>query len=110
MEEMIYTANIDWRELREFPGTAEVKILRDVSDGGARTMLVRLPPGGQIVPHSHLGVVQHYVIEGEYATRGQSCPAGTHRRLAKQAEVDPISTQDGVTILMIYDPVKPEGI
>lgn len=68
-------------------------------------MLVRLPPGGHIVPHSHLGVVQHYVVEGTYETRNQTCPACIYRRLAKQVEVDPISTPDGVIILMIYDPV-----
>jgi anti-sigma factor ChrR (cupin superfamily) len=106
MEEMMYTPNVDWQELQEFPGTAEVKTLRDVPDGGARTMLVRLPPGGQIVPHSHLGVVQHYVVEGEYETQGQTCPTGAYRLIPEEAEVAPILTQRGVTILMIYDPVE----
>jgi hypothetical protein len=37
MEELMHPENIAWRELQEFPGTAEVKILRDEPEGGART-------------------------------------------------------------------------
>jgi hypothetical protein len=69
-------------------------------------MLVRLPHGGHIVPHSHLGVVQHYVVEGEYETQGQTYPTGTYRLIPEEAEVAPISTLRGVTILMMYDPVE----
>jgi quercetin dioxygenase-like cupin family protein len=106
MEDVIYTQNIDWQPLRAFPGTAEVKMLRKPVHGGARTMLVRLQPGGQIRPHTHMGGVQHYVLEGSYQTRGESYPAGTYRFLAKGAEVHPISTTDGVTMLMIFDPIE----
>jgi len=96
MEDMIYTQNIAWRKLREFPGTAEVKMLHDSAEGGARTMLVRLPPGGQIVPHAHLGVVQHYVLEGTYQTRGQTCPAGSLTAAACQCSLSPMAaSQNG---------------
>jgi hypothetical protein len=101
---ILHTPDLSWQALRSFPGTAEVKMLRDEPSGGARTMLVRLPPGGQIVPHSHLGAVQHYVLEGDCDTEGRSLGAGTYRFLPKDANVAPIATKGGVTILMIYDP------
>lgn len=89
----------------EFPGRGEVKVLREEPHGGAKTMLVRLPPGGRIEPHTHLGVVQHYVVEGEYHTNGRTFETGSYRLLPKNANVAPITTHNGVTILIIYDPV-----
>jgi quercetin dioxygenase-like cupin family protein len=93
-----------WRELKEFPGRGEVKLLREEPQCGAKTMLVRLPPGGRIEPHTHLGVVQHYVVEGEYHTNGRTFETGSYRLLPKNADVAPITTHNGVTILIIYDP------
>jgi hypothetical protein len=47
----------------------------------------RLEAGDRVRPHSHIGAVQHYVLEGEYG------------------DVPEISTTVGATVLMIYDPV-----
>ena len=102
----IYTPEMTWDELSFFPGDAEVKILRSEPEAGARTLLVRLASGGEICPHSHLGVVQHYVLEGEYETLGETFGAGTYRLLPKHADVGTISTQRGAVILMIYDPIE----
>ena len=105
VELTLYTPEMTWEELTFFPGNAEVKILRTEAEGGARTLLVRLPPGGEISPHSHIGPVQHYVVEGEYETEGELFAAGTYRLLPKHADVETISTEKGAVILMIYDPV-----
>jgi hypothetical protein len=101
----VHTRDVSWQKLRAFPGTAQVKMLRDDPSGGARTMLVRVPPAGQIVPHNHMAPVQHYVLEGEYETGGETCSAGTYRFLRADANVGPIATKGGVTILMVYDPI-----
>jgi hypothetical protein len=106
IELTIYSPEMTWEPVSFFPGDAEVKILRAESEHGARTMLVRLPPGGEISPHGHLGVVQHYVLEGEYETGGEVFGAGTYRLLPKHANVGAISTKQGAVILMIYDPVR----
>jgi quercetin dioxygenase-like cupin family protein len=105
MADIIFTPDMAWDSLSFFPGNAEVKILRTEAEGGGRTLLVRLPPNGEISPHSHLGVVQHYVLEGEYETEGETFGAGTYRLLPKHAKVGTISTAEGAVILMIYDPV-----
>jgi ChrR Cupin-like domain len=100
-----YTPEMPWEELSLFPGDAEVKVLRSELEHGARTLLVRIPPGGEISPHGHLGVVQHYVLEGEYETLGETFGAGTYRLLPKHENLATISTERGAVILMMYDPV-----
>ena len=42
VELTLYTPEMTWETLSFFPGSAEVKILR-TEQGGARTLLVRLP-------------------------------------------------------------------
>jgi len=94
----VYTPEMPWEVLSFIPGDAEVKILRAEPEGGARTMLVRLSPGGEISPHDHLGVVQHYVLEGEYETEGEMFGAGTYRLLPKHARVGTMSAGKGAVI------------
>ena len=43
----------------------------------------------QILRTEHGGVVQHYVLEGEYETTGEMFGAGTYRLLPKHADVGP---------------------
>jgi hypothetical protein len=105
VELTIYTPEVTWEALSLFSADAEVKFLRAECERGARTLLVRLPPGGEIAPHGHLGVVQHYILEGEYQSGGETFGAGTYRLLPKHADVGTISTKSGAVILMIYDPV-----
>jgi len=52
-----------------------------------------------------MGVVQHYIVEGEYHTDNRTFEQGAYRLLPKQADVAPITTATGATILIIYDPV-----
>lgn len=106
MKEVVHhTAYMGWSELRDFPGPADVKVLRDDPESGARTMLVRIPPGGEVSPHGHRGVVQHYVLEGQYESDGHRFGPGSYRMMPEHCDLPPMSTKHGVTILMIYDPV-----
>ena len=106
MEEVILdTKTLGWEKLRTFPGEGQAKILRSEPEGGAKSMIVKLPTGGKVLPHTHLGKVQHYILEGEYESEGKTFSAGTYRLLPENKDMPPISTKNGVTILMIYDPV-----
>ncbi len=102
----IHTGGLAWEELTGFPGEGQVKLLRDEGGSNARTMLIRIHAGGEITPHAHVAPVQHYVLDGEYESKGNSYSAGTYRLLPGHANVAPISTQNGATILFIYDPVS----
>jgi quercetin dioxygenase-like cupin family protein len=100
-----YPGEMLWQDLRDFPGKGEMTVLRDEGKSGAKSIIVRLPAGGQIVPHSHVGAVQHYVLEGECETQSKIMGKGAYRFLPKHADVSTIFTKEGVTILMIYDAV-----
>ncbi|GJL59793.1 MAG: hypothetical protein NPIRA03_26500 [Nitrospirales bacterium] len=101
-----HTPKMKWEKLQEFPGPADVKIVREDPSLGAKTMLVQIPAGGRITPHSHRGIVQHFVLEGQYETEGEFCEPGSYRMMPAHGDVSPITTKEGVTILMIYDPVS----
>jgi len=49
--------------------------------------------------------VQHFVVEGEYHTKGKSFETGSYRLLPKDADVEPITTDNGVSILIMYDTI-----
>jgi hypothetical protein len=107
MNEVVrYPGEMLWETLREFPGKGEVTVLREDGKGGAKTIIVRLPAGGQIIPHSHVAPVQHYVLEGECETQGNTLGPGAYRFLPEHADVSTIFTKEGVTILMIYDAAR----
>lgn len=99
------TPGMKWELAPEFPGDVKVKTLRKVDERGARTILVRLDPGTRIVPHSHLGVVQHFLLAGGYLSGGKEYRTGAYRFFTRYDEVPEIRTRKGATILMIYDPV-----
>jgi hypothetical protein len=101
-----YIPEMPWEELTEFPGEGEIKRLRDEGPGMGMTIVVRLHADSQITPHSHTATVQHYILEGEYESEGAIYGAGTYRLLPGGEAVADISTQNGTTILMIYDPLR----
>ena len=100
------TTEVAWEPLTAFPGEGRVKVLRDEGGAKARTLLIRIEAGGEIIAHAHEAAVQHYILEGQYESEGQTYHAGTYRLLPGHENVAPISTQTGTTILMIYDPVR----
>lgn len=108
-ERALKTPDMEWRDLPQFPGNVKAKVLREEPDGGAKTMIVRLAVGSQIVRHSHTGAVQHYVLEREYESEGRVYRAGAYRFLPAHADLAPITTTGGVVILMVYDPICPSA-
>jgi quercetin dioxygenase-like cupin family protein len=100
----IYVPELNWEATTDFPGEAEAKTLRDEAARKAKTTLVRLHPGGRATPHTHVATVQHYILEGEYESEGKIYGAGTYRLLPAHADVGEITTQNGASVLMIYDP------
>ena len=99
----VYLPEMEWRELTAFPGKGQIKMLRDEGPNRAKSMLIRLHAGGVITPHAHITTVQHYILEGEYESEGQIYGAGSYRLLLGHANVASISTENGCTLLMIYD-------
>ena len=89
----------------ELPTELEVTTLRDEPSGGPRTLLVHIPPGGRIEPHAHVAPVQHLVLAGSYEIDGDILDAGTYRLYPDHTSLPEITSKDGASILMIFDPV-----
>ncbi len=102
----VKTNKVGWEELTGFPGKGQVKVLREEGGSKAKTLLIRIPAGGEIVPHAHMAAVQHYVLNGQYESEGLNYGPGSYRLLPAHAEIGPITTQSGATVLMVYDPVS----
>lgn len=94
-----------WRELSEFPGTGYVKVLRDKPESGARTLLLRVPPGEQVAPGPHPRDLQYFVVEGDCQSGGVTYRRGSHGLVPANVDPGPVTTDNGVTFLMIFDPV-----
>lgn len=101
----VYTPDMEWQDLNDFPGNAKAKLLREEGKAGAKTMLVRLAVGSEVAEHAHTAAIQHFVVEGEYESGGKTYRAGTYRFIPAHETSAPITTRGGCTILMIYDPV-----
>jgi hypothetical protein len=98
--QILDTSTLNWNGSTQLAGDVEEKILR--SD---RSLLVRIPPGGEMLPHSHRAAIQHFVLEGAYETEGQTVSAGMYRMIPGGSDVAPIQSKDGVVFLMILDPI-----
>lgn len=103
--EVVATEAIPWEPWEGFPEEVGVKTLRDDEHCGARTLLARIPPGGEIPAHSHRGVVQHFVVEGKCEFDGRQFSAGTFLLLPAHSDIPPVHSAGGAIVLMIYDPL-----
>jgi quercetin dioxygenase-like cupin family protein len=68
--------SMEWQET-PFDGVS-AKILLQDSDGGVRTMLVRMEPGATIPDHEHTGLEQSYILEGSLEDHDGVCGPGQY--------------------------------
>ena len=95
---------LHWENADEyFKGTLR-KVLRD--DNGRRTVLLKLPAGFSMTPHSHIATEQHFILEGEYSSNGKLFPAGSYQIFSPGDEHGPFQSENGALILVIWDPLK----
>lgn len=96
--------NLNWENYDDyFKGTLK-KVLRD--EDGVRTFLLKLPAGFHMAPHSHLSAEQHFVLEGEYESRGEMYKKGTYQLFAKEEEHGSFISKKGALVLVVWDSVN----
>ena len=106
MEEVIRTINeMEWQQASNYPAGAEMKVLREGDGSHGRTILLRLPSGWQMSAHSHTAVEQHYVLEGQYESHGETLGVGSYQLIPNGVDHGPFSTESGAVILVVWDPV-----
>lgn len=101
---ILYTPDLEGRPGPASAANAAVVILREDTPIGARTMLVRLHAGGEIVPHAHGAPVQHFVLGGHCESDGRTLSAGTYVLYPAHSSIGRISSREGAELLIVLDP------
>ena len=93
----------NWEKADEyFEGTLR-KVLRD--ENGHRTVLLKLPAGFSMKPHSHLTAEQHFVLKGEYTSDGKLFPEGSYQLFDAGDVHGPFESKNGALVLIVWDPL-----
>ncbi len=96
------TNDLAWRPAEGYSAGAEEKVLCVGSGMEPRTILLKIPPGWSMENHSHIYTELHYVLEGEYESKGEIYPAGTFRVIPKEMEHGPFTTRTGAIVLITW--------
>jgi len=92
-----------WEDAEGYMSGTKRKVLRD--ENGARTVLLKLPAGFYMAPHSHVVCEQHFVLEGEYSSDGKRISKGSYQIFSPHDEHGPFESKDGAIILVVWDPI-----
>jgi len=95
---------LHWEKANEYFEGTQRKILRNSDEG--RTVLLKLPAGFSMAPHSHVTTEQHFVIKGEYQSNGVSISAGSYQIFFPGDEHGPFESKNGALVLIVWDSVK----
>lgn len=93
-----------WENANEYADGTKRKVMRD--ENGAKTILLKLPKGFKMAPHSHITVEQHFILEGEYISQNKTFSAGTYQIFYPHEHHGPFESPKGALILVIWDPLK----
>ena len=93
-----------WEKAEGYGKGAERKVLRD--EDGCKTVLLKLPKHFHMEAHSHLNAEQHFVIDGTYTINNIPFSKGSYQRIPANEEHGSFDSEDGVLLLVMWDPVK----
>jgi anti-sigma factor ChrR (cupin superfamily) len=101
MEKMINLFDVsDWQEAREYSAGTRKKLLHD--ENGVKTILLNLPEGFHMAPHSHIFTEQHIIMKGEYISEGKVYHEGTYRSFKAHESHGPFESRKGAMVLVIW--------
>ena len=95
---------LNWEIATGYSEGTKRKVLRD--ENGARTVLLKLPKGFTMSPHSHVVSEQDFVLEGEYISKGKKFSKGSYQIFSPHDEHGPFESKEGALILVVWDPIK----
>lgn len=95
---------LNWENATGYSDGTKRKVLRDGDRG--QTILLKLPQGFYMAPHSHITTEQHFVLEGEYHSGEESYPVGSYQIFSSGVEHGPFESKKGALILVVWDPLQ----
>lgn len=106
MDEILLDTNrMEWEPSDVYPSGTMVKVLRD--EGEVRSLLLKIPPGFHLDPHSHTTSEQHFILEGGYETGGWKFGPGTYHYMPARRLHGPYDSKDGAVVLVIWEKSPP---
>lgn len=94
----------NWEDAVNYSGGTKRKVLRE--ENGARTILLKLPKGFYMSPHSHVVTEQNFVLDGEYINNGKVYSKGSYQIFSPHDDHGPFESKEGALVLVVWDPVK----
>ncbi len=94
----------NWENAPGYADGTKRKVLRENDNG--TTVLLKLPEGFVMSPHSHITTEQHFVLEGEYQSGEENFIAGSYQVFSQGEEHGPFKSKTGALILVIWDSLK----
>jgi anti-sigma factor ChrR (cupin superfamily) len=95
---------VNWIDAEEYPVGTKMKVLHD--DYGVKTILLKLPAGFYMEPHSHITAEQHLIIKGEYISDGKVYHEGTYQSFRAHEDHGPFESKHGALVLVIWFPYQ----
>lgn len=89
-----------WQDAPEYSDETRKKVLLDETD--SKIILISLPAGFSMAPHSHLMSEQHIILKGEYESDGNIYTEGAYRNFDAQQRHGPFSSKQGALVLVIW--------
>ncbi len=97
------TNEMVWESTPSVLHGAEGKVLRDGTQDGTWTVLLRLPPGWEIRDHRHTSTEERFVLAGEYTIDGVRCGAGTYQMIPAGEAHERATSAFGCELLVRWD-------
>ncbi|MEA1875059.1 MAG: cupin domain-containing protein [Bacteroidota bacterium] len=96
--------DLNWEDATNYSRGTKRKVLRD--ENGPMTILLKLPKGFYMEPHSHIVTEQNLVLEGEYISNGKVFSKGSYQIFSPHDDHGPFESKEGALILVVWDPIK----
>ena len=99
----INEVNLPWEPAAGYQEGTEWKLLRRGSEGEPKAALLKLLPAFEMHAHAHVHTEHHYVLEGQYESRGRLFPAGSYRVIPAHANHGPFQSVNGALVLVVWE-------
>jgi anti-sigma factor ChrR (cupin superfamily) len=90
----------NWQNAPEYSSETRKKVLHD--EDSSKIILLKLPAGFFMAPHSHLMNEQHVILKGEYESEGKVYHEGVYRSFKAQQKHGPFKSKNGALVLVIW--------
>jgi anti-sigma factor ChrR (cupin superfamily) len=102
-EVAVNESDLRWEQASSYHEGTRWKVLRRGPDGEPKAALVKLPPAFEMDEHSHVYAEHHYVLEGQYESKGRRFLTGSYRMIPRHTNHGPFVSANGALVLVVWE-------